>query len=126
MYQISVEQHFDAAHFLRGYKGKCESVHGHRFLVIVTLQTSKLDEIGMAYDFTVLKRQLGEIIGRFDHACLNDVSPFDKMNPSSENIASTVFKELRPKLAEAPVTIIRVEVWETPQNRAAYIPDNNQ
>ena len=123
MYQISVEQHFDAAHFLRGYKGKCESVHGHRFLVIVTLQAAKLDEIGMAYDFTVLKRQLGEITGHFDHACLNDVPPFDKMNPSSENIAATVFNELRPKLAGAPVTIIRVEVWETPQNRAAYIPE---
>ena len=123
MYQISVEQHFDAAHFLRGYKGKCEAVHGHRFLVIVTLQAAKLDEIGMAYDFTVLKRQLGEIIGSFDHACLNDIPPFDKMNPSSENIASTVFKELQTKLADAPVTITRVEVWETPQNRAAYIPD---
>src|SRR3989304_1669988 len=123
MYQVSVEQHFDAAHFLRGYKGKCEAVHGHRFLVIVTLQTAKLDEIGMAYDFTILKKQLSGIIGRFDHACLNDVPPFDKINPSSENIASTVFKELRTKLTGAPVTIIRVEVWETPQNRAAYIPD---
>jgi 6-pyruvoyltetrahydropterin/6-carboxytetrahydropterin synthase len=123
MYQISVEQHFDAAHFLRGHKGKCEAVHGHRFLVIVTLQAAKLDKIGMAYDFTVLKKQLGEIIGRFDHACLNDVPPFDKINPSSENIASTVFKELRTTLADAPVTITRVEVWETPQNHAAYIPD---
>ncbi len=123
MYQISVEQHFDAAHFLRGYQGKCESVHGHRFLVIATLQASKLDEIGMAYDFTVLKKQVGEIISRFDHACLNDVTPFDKINPSSENIAATVFKELRAKLAGAPVTLTHVEVWETPQNRAAYIPD---
>ena len=126
MYQVSVEQHFDAAHFLRGYHGKCEAVHGHRFLVIVSLQAAKLDEIGMAYDFTALKKQMGEIIGRFDHACLNDVPPFDKINPSSENIASTVFKKLRAKLAAAPVTLTRVEVWETPQNRAAYTPDNNE
>lgn len=123
MYQVSVEQHFDAAHFLRGYQGKCEAVHGHRFLVIVSLQAAKLDEIGMAYDFTVLKRQVGEIIGRFDHVCLNDVPPFDKMNPSSENIAATVFKELQAKLAGTQVTLTRVEVWETPQNRATYIPD---
>ena len=123
MYQVSVEQHFDAAHFLRGYRGKCEAVHGHRFQVIVSLQAAKLDEIGMAYDFTVLKKQMGEIIGRFDHACLNDVPPFDKINPSSENIASTVFKKLQDKLAAAPVTLTRVEVWETPQNRATYIPD---
>ena len=123
MYQITVEQHFDAAHFLRSYRGKCEAVHGHRFLVIVTLQAAKLDEIGMAYDFTVLKKQVGEIIGRFDHVCLNDVPPFDKINPSSENIASVVFKELQTKLAGASVTLTRVEAWETPQNRAAYIPD---
>jgi 6-pyruvoyltetrahydropterin/6-carboxytetrahydropterin synthase len=123
MYQISVEQHFDAAHFLRGYKGKCEALHGHRFQVIVTLQAAKLDEIGMAYDFTVLKKQVSDIIGHFDHACLNDVPPFDKMNPTSENIAATVYKELKAKLAGAPVNIIRVEAWETPQNRAAYIPD---
>ncbi|MDO8577835.1 MAG: 6-carboxytetrahydropterin synthase [Dehalococcoidales bacterium] len=81
MYEISVEQHFDAAHFLRGYKGKCEALHGHRFLVIVTLKAEKLDEIGMAYDFTVLKKQLGEITGRFDHSCLNDFAPFDKNKP---------------------------------------------
>jgi|TARA_B100000315_G_scaffold97204_1_gene89369 6-pyruvoyltetrahydropterin/6-carboxytetrahydropterin synthase len=123
MYQITVEQHFDAAHFLRGYHGKCEATHGHRFLVIVTLQAKTLDEIGMAYDFTVLKRQVSEIIGRFDHVCLNDVPPFDKVNPSSENIASVVFNELQIKLADASATITRTEVWETPQNRAAYIPD---
>ncbi len=125
MYQISVEQHFDAAHFLRGYQGKCEAMHGHRFLVIVTVQATKLDEIGMAFDFTVLKKQVGEIISRFDHVCLNDVPPFDKINPSSENIASTVFKELQPKLAGAPATLTRVEVWESPTSRATYIPDED-
>lgn len=123
MYQITVEQHFDAAHFLRGYQGKCEALHGHRFLVLVTIQATGLDEIGMAYDFTVLKKHVGEIIARFDHACLNDVPPFDQINPSSENIAVTVFKEMQPRLAGAPVSLSRVEIWESPQNRAAYIPD---
>ncbi len=123
MYYITVEQHFDAAHFLRGYQGKCEALHGHRFLVLVTIQASRLDEVGMAYDFSVLKKQVGEILARFDHTCLNDVPPFNKINPSSENIASTVFKKLKPKLAGHPVSITRIEVWESPQNRATYIPD---
>ena len=77
MYQISVEQDFDAAHFLRGYQGKCEKVHGHRFRVVAKVKASAVDDIGLAYDFTGLKRHLGDIISRFDHTCINDLPPFD-------------------------------------------------
>jgi len=123
LYQVSVEQHFDAAHFLRGYQGKCEALHGHRFRVVVRVEASGIDEIGMAYDFTVLKRQLADVLSRFDHSCLNDVPPFDKVNPSSENIAATIYDELQPKLVDAPVTLTAVEVWESPQQGVAYSPD---
>ncbi len=123
MYEIAVEQHFDAAHFLRGYQGKCEALHGHRFLVVVKVRASVLDDIGMAYDFVELKRHLGTILARFDHTCLNDVPPFDKMNPSSENIAHTIYDELELKLAGAPVSLSCVEAWESPQSRGTYSPD---
>jgi len=123
MYQVSVEQHFDAAHFLRGYRGKCEALHGHRFRVVVRVKAAKVDDIGLAYDFVELKRQLGDILSRFDHTCLNDVPPFDKINPSSENIASTIYNELQPKLAGAPVSLACVEVWESPQSGIAYSLD---
>ena len=123
MYQISVEQDFDAAHFLRGYQGKCEAVHGHRFRVVVKVKASGVNDIGIAYDFAELKRHLGDILSRFDHTCLNDMPPFDKINPSSENIASTIYDELKPKLAGAPVSISCVEVWESPQSGVAYSPD---
>ena len=123
MYQISVEQHFDAAHFLRGYQGKCEALHGHRFRVVVKVESSRLDDIGIAYDFVELKRHLGDILSRFDHTCLNDVPPFDKINPSSENIASTIYNELRTKLAGAPVSISCVEAWESPESGVSYSPD---
>jgi len=123
MYQVTVEQHFDAAHFLRGYHGKCEALHGHRFRVVVKIIASGVDDIGMAYDFVELKKQLGDILSRLDHTCLNDVSPFDKVNPSSENIASTIYNELQPKLAGAPVSLACVEVWESPQSGVAYSPD---
>ena len=121
MYQISVEQHFDAAHFLRGYRGKCEAMHGHRFGVVVKVENSGLDDIGLAYDFKELKQHLAEVISRFDHTCLNDVPPFDQINPSSENIAATIYKELKPKLAG--VSLSSVEVWESPQTGVIYTPD---
>jgi 6-pyruvoyltetrahydropterin/6-carboxytetrahydropterin synthase len=123
MYQISVGDHFDAAHFLRGYQGKCEALHGHRFQVVVSVQSSVLDDTGMAYDFTELKRHLADILARFDHTCLNDIPPFDRINPSSENIAATIYDELKPKLSDAPVTLSGVEVWESPQSRVRYSPD---
>jgi 6-pyruvoyltetrahydropterin/6-carboxytetrahydropterin synthase len=122
MYQISVEQHFDAAHYLRGYQGRCEALHGHRFRVVVKVDASGLNDIGIAYDFTELKRHLGEILARFDHTCLNDVPPFDNINPSSENIAATTYDELKPRLAGAPVSLSCVEVWESPQSWVTYSP----
>ncbi len=123
MYEISVERHFDAAHALRGYKGKCEALHGHRFQVVAKVRASGLDDIGLAYDFTELKQHLDDIIARFDHTCLNDVPPFDEINPSSENIASTIYSELQRKLGAAPPTISCIEVWESPQTRVSYSPD---
>ncbi len=123
MYQISVEQHFDAAHFLRGYQGKCEAVHGHRFRVVVTVKSPAVNDIGIAYDFTELKGHLRDILFRFDHTCLNDVPPFDKINPSSENIAASIYNELQPRLTGAPASISCVEVWESPQSGVAYTPD---
>jgi 6-pyruvoyltetrahydropterin/6-carboxytetrahydropterin synthase len=122
MYQISVEQHFDAAHYLRGYRGKCEALHGHRFRVVVKIQSPILDDIGIAYDFTELKQHLKEILARFDHTCLNDVPPFDTLNPSSENVAAVIYDDLEPRLA-APVMLSGVEVWESPQTGVSYVPD---
>ncbi|MFQ5997463.1 MAG: 6-carboxytetrahydropterin synthase QueD [Dehalococcoidales bacterium] len=123
MYEIAVESHFDAAHFLRGYQGKCEAVHGHRFQVVAKISASELDDTGMAYDFTQLKRHLNDILSRFDHTCLNEIPPFDKLNPSSENIATTIYQELKPKLSGTPVTISSIEVWESPQTWVTYRPD---
>ena len=123
MYEISVEKHFDAAHFLRGYKGKCEALHGHRFRVVAKVRAAGLDNIGLAYDFTELKQHLNDILVKFDHTCLNDVPPFDKINPSSENAAAAIYDELKRKLATAPLSLSCIEVWESPQTGVAYSPD---
>ena len=123
MYEVSIEKHFDAAHYLRDYQGKCEALHGHRYRVVAKVKALKVNEIGLAYDFTVLKQHLADILSRFDHTCLNDVTPFDKINPSSENIASTIYNELGPKLAGDPVSLSCVEVWESPDSWVTYSPD---
>ena len=122
MYRVSVRQHFDAAHYLRGYLGKCEQLHGHRFQAVVTVEAQELDDTGVAFDFTDLKSHLREILTRFDHVCLNDIVPFEKINPSSENIASTIYQGLQLRLKQMPVSISSVEVWESPDSCVTYIP----
>ena len=130
MYEISVEKHFDAAHYLRDYKGKCENMHGHRYTIVAKLSVDKLNDIGLAYDFTDLKAHLNKILERFDHTCLNDVKPFDKINPSAENIAATIYKELKKKLSKTSahpelvegVTLTSVSAFETPHQGVTYRP----
>ena len=125
MFEVSVTVHFDAAHYLRGYRGKCEALHGHRYRVRVTLECAGRDEIGLAYDFTVLKGHLREILARYDHTCLNDEPPFDDVNASAENIAVAVYDELKPKVMSPGVKLSQVEVWESPSSRVAYRPDES-
>ncbi len=122
MYTLFVEEHFDAAHYLREYHGKCENLHGHRFKVVVRLQAANLDETGLAYDFALVKKYLREILSSFDHTCLNDVEPFDKIAPSCENIAATVYNRLLPKFRNSPAALSSVEVQESPTSGAAYCP----
>lgn len=121
MYYVSVESHFDAAHFLRGYAGKCENLHGHRYKVAVKIASENLDDIGMAYDFTNLKAVLKPLLSRYDHTLLNDVPPFDKINPSAENIARAIYEALAPEIKG--VRLESVTVWESPESSAEYRAD---
>jgi 6-pyruvoyltetrahydropterin/6-carboxytetrahydropterin synthase len=123
MYEIVVTRYFDSAHYLRGYKGKCENTHGHRYTITVRLKAANLNDIGLVYDFTDVKRHLDEILGRFDHVLLNEIPPFDRINPSAENIAATIYNELKSRLTGEPVSIGAVEAWETPQQGIIYTPD---
>ena len=122
MYQLFVEEHFDAAHYLPDYHGKCEKLHGHRFKVVARLEVGSLDEAGLAYDFAQLKHHLRDILAQFDHTCLNDVPPLDKIGPSSENIAATIHNALRPRLSDSRVKLVNVEVWESPTTGVSYSP----
>jgi 6-pyruvoyltetrahydropterin/6-carboxytetrahydropterin synthase len=118
MYRVHVKRHFDAAHALRGYRGKCENLHGHRWEIVVCAEREELDHLGMAVDFGVLKGALDEVLAELDHRCLNDVLPFDTMNPSSENIARVVYETLEARLPG--VQLWFVEAWESPDAWVSY------
>ena len=122
MFEISIRDHFDSAHFLRGYQGRCENLHGHRYNVTVYVRSEQLNAIGLAYDFTELKAHLKRILTRYDHVCLNEIQPFTEINPSAEQIAVTLYQELRPHVEGAGVSLHRVDVWESPESCATYIP----
>jgi 6-pyruvoyltetrahydropterin/6-carboxytetrahydropterin synthase len=122
MYQLFVEDHFDAAHYLPNYHGKCEKLHGHRFKVVARFEAAKLDKTGLAYDFAQLKQHLKEVLARFDHTCLNDVAPLNKVGPSSENIAAAIYDALQPPFAKSPVKLVSIEIWESPTTGVAYSP----
>ncbi len=110
---LKVRDRFQAAHFLREYKGKCEKVHGHTFYVEVAIESGELDETGISIDFTEIKKALSDILP--DHTHLNEVYAF---NPSAENLARHFYDELKKLF---PVTA--VTVWESEDASATYTED---
>src|SRR5579862_3301617 len=98
MFEVSVEYTFAAGHALRGYKGKCENVHGHNYKVQLVVGGEQLDSIGMLIDFVEVRKSIKQLVERLDHCFLNDIEPFDKLNPSAENIAKYFSDELRPQI----------------------------
>ncbi len=86
----------------------------------VQIAAETLDHLGMVIDFKILKQKLSAILQRLDHKHLNNISPFDVLNPSSENIAFFIFQELKKSLPRAQITVARVTVWESDDSSASY------
>ena len=126
MYKLTVESHCDAAHALRGYLWRCENTHGHRFRVAAYFTTRHLDNLGLGCDFTELKKILNTVLARFDHTDLGLTPPFDILNPSSENMAATIYALLEDASRALPVRLSAVEVWESPDAGVEYSPDNKR
>jgi 6-pyruvoyltetrahydropterin/6-carboxytetrahydropterin synthase len=124
MFEVSVEETFAAGHALRGYRGKCENVHGHNYRVRAIVAGEALDAAGLLVDFVDLKQILRAIIENLDHRFLNDVPPFDTMNPTAENMAQYFHQEMSRRLDGAgrpnPVRVAEVKVWETDTATATY------
>lgn len=123
MFEITVRDDFSAAHRLKDYPGECEKVHGHNWLVEVSLRCERLNEIGITLDFREVKQSLRTVLAELDHRDLNQVPPFDKENPSSENIARYIYQTLAAALNSAGIRVSKVTVYETPGASASYWED---
>jgi 6-pyruvoyltetrahydropterin/6-carboxytetrahydropterin synthase len=122
MFEVSVEQSFAAGHALRNYHGKCENVHGHNYKVRITVAGERLDETGLLVDFLEIKRLMSAAIEYLDHRFINDLAPFDVINPSAENIAKYFYDRVSGGLNAEAVQISEVKVWETDTSSAVYRP----
>ena len=120
MYDLMIESQFSSAHQLRGYKGKCEALHGHNWRVQITVSSDNLNDIGIMIDFHELKDISGEVISSLDHSFLNDVFPFTEINPSSENIAKWIFDSMKKKIDSKLCDVSSVTVWENETSSATY------
>lgn len=120
MFEIWVEHTFAAGHALRNYHGKCENVHGHNYRVRVGIEGPDVDENGLLHDFADLKKRLRATSEYLDHQFINDLKPFDEINPSAENIARFICQEMQKDLKSASIAYVRV--WETETSCATYRP----
>jgi len=120
MFTLGIKSKFEAAHSLRGYPDECAKVHGHRWEIEAVVEIHELDDIGMGVDFKILKKLLRETTDSFDHCNLNDIFPFDKMNPTAENIAFEIFRRYEESISNHPVKLIEIKVWEGESSWACY------
>jgi 6-pyruvoyltetrahydropterin/6-carboxytetrahydropterin synthase len=122
MFEVCVQQSFAAGHSLRNYRGKCENVHGHNYKIEVLLRGEELDSTGLLVDFVEVKRRMHQVIDYLDHQYINDLKPFDEINPSAENIAWFFHQRLSEGLDSARVAVAEVKVWETDVTYAVFRP----
>jgi 6-pyruvoyltetrahydropterin/6-carboxytetrahydropterin synthase len=115
-YSIKVSAGFSSAHHLRGYRGKCEALHGHNWIVEAVVVKQDLDKTGMVLDFKLVKSCLCKILEKLDHKYLNELAYFKKNNPTSECIAEYIYKNLKPKIKP----LKSVTVWENSSSSATY------
>ncbi len=120
LYTMKILTDFAAAHYLRNYEGVCNRLHGHNWKVEVNVVATELDEVGMGLDFKVIKDATKRLIGQLDHYNLNEVAPFDTLNPTAENISAYLYRELSKELNTKTVKVAAVSLWETDRACVTY------
>lgn len=123
MFELDIVREFSAAHHLEGYPGNCAHVHGHNWTVQIFIRAEKLDEVGIAMDFKVLKKELDEVLSTLDHNDLNTLPEFQKKNPTSENLAKYIYTFLADRLNDGNVKIHKVRICESPTSGASYFEE---
>src|SRR5437667_10378286 len=87
-YEVMIERNFSSAHPLRGYKGKCENLHGHNYKIEIYARGEELKNIGLLIDFVALKKPADDIVKSLDHRNITEMPPlYEALNPSAEDPA---------------------------------------
>ena len=119
-----IERNFSSAHQLRGYRGKCENLHGHNYKIEIYARGNELNNIGLLVDFVELKQAADDLVTYVDHKNLNELEPFvEEQNPSAENVARFFLEKLASKINDERVQIYKVRCFETPTSVATYQVD---
>lgn len=120
MYEVTIKKSFSAAHLLKEIGGKCEELHGHNFLVEVSVAAESLNSEDILIDFRLVKGWTDEVLEQLDHKYLNELEYFKNSNPSSEQIARFLYDRIGEKSRQANVALSRVTVWESENSRVSY------
>lgn len=123
MFTIQVRSEFAAAHRLRDVEGPCARHHGHNYRVEAVIAANALDAHRRVMDVQELRALVDGVVDRVDHRDLNDLPPFDEINPTAEAVAAWLYRELHTALAAAApehVRLDRVRLWETPDVCVTY------
>jgi 6-pyruvoyltetrahydropterin/6-carboxytetrahydropterin synthase len=124
MFEVMIERNFSSAHQLRGYKGKCENLHGHNYKIEIYARGRELDNIGLLVDFGELKAAADEVVQYLDHRNINELPPFDvELNPSAENLARYILERVASRVGDERVQVYKVRCFETPTSIATYQVD---
>lgn len=123
MFRLSSIKMISAAHVLRDYEGPCARLHGHNWNVKIEVISNQLNKVGFCIDFRDLDDILWKVIGPFDHNNFNEFAPFDKINPTAENIAKYFYYEVQKILPEK-VNLEKISVWETDNYLVEYFETN--
>jgi 6-pyruvoyltetrahydropterin/6-carboxytetrahydropterin synthase len=118
-YLLEVKMDFAAAHIVRGHQGKCARLHGHNWKVQVVVESNILNDLGMGLDFADLKKLASEVIDPLDHQFLNEIKPFDVLNPTAENVARFIYESIQ-KLLPENIVMAEVSLHETDNCRVIY------
>ncbi len=119
-YTLKIVTDFAAAHWLRDYPGICNQLHGHNWKIEVQVSATALDSVGMGVDFGDMKQATRSVIEGLDHRNLNDLEAFKEINPTAENIAAYLYREISRRLNRAHARVSAVTVWETERACVTY------
>jgi 6-pyruvoyltetrahydropterin/6-carboxytetrahydropterin synthase len=119
-YTLKVVSDFASAHQLHGYPGECSRLHGHNWKLEVEVQATELDEVGMGIDFKAIKQAARQASDRLDHRHLNELEPFTASNPTAENIAAYLYREIAGQLNGPRIRVVAVTLWETERACVRY------